>query len=162
MLRTRQQTNRVVHQRVSDVEGGGDPQALTLAVFERNAVIVACAISAGIHAALTPEHLAEGTGPGLGFFGATVLLGGSVAVLTRRPASVAALAGTGVVLAGLLASYTFATTTGLFLVHPVGEPIEGLALITKAIEAIGLAAAAHLLWRGRSALAPALPLRKER
>jgi hypothetical protein len=124
-------------------------------------VIVACAISAGIHAALTPDHLAEGNGPGLGFLGATVLLAGLAAVLTLRPASVAALAGAGIVLAGLLAGYAFATTTGLLLLHPAAEPIEGLALATKAIEAIGLFAAVHLLWRGRSALAPAVPLRKE-
>jgi hypothetical protein len=40
---------------------------IPLAAIERDALIVACAISAGIHAALTPAHFAEGTGAGLGF-----------------------------------------------------------------------------------------------
>jgi uncharacterized protein (DUF1499 family) len=37
-------------------------------------VILACAISAGIHGALVPEHFDEGAGAGLGFASATVLL----------------------------------------------------------------------------------------
>ena len=41
---------------------------------ERDVVIVACAISAGVHAALAPEHFAEATGAGVGFVVATVLL----------------------------------------------------------------------------------------
>jgi hypothetical protein len=126
---------------------------IILAVLERDAVIVACAISAGIHAALTPEHFAEGTGAGLGFLGATVLLAALVVALTRRPASSAAVVGAGAVLAGLIAGYALATTTGLPLLHPDAEPVDGLALATKAIEAAGLLAAAHVLWRGRPAVA---------
>lgn len=129
---------------------------ITLAVLERDAVIVACAISAGIHAALTPDHLAEGTGSGLGFLGAAVLLAALAAELTRRP-SAAVLVGTVAVLAGLIGSYALAITSGLPLLHPEPEPVDGLALFTKAIEAGGLLAAAHLLWRGRPALALTLP-----
>lgn len=57
-------------------------------------VILACAISAGIHGALVPGHFDEGTAPGLGFAAATVALTGIVVWLTRRPASVPALAAT--------------------------------------------------------------------
>ena len=120
------------------------------AVLERDAVIVACAISVGIHAALTPDHFAEGTGAGLGFLGATVLLTLLVAALTWRP-SPAALVGSVAVLAGLIGSYALAITSGLPLLHPEPEPVDGLAVFTKAIDAGGLLAAAHLLWRERPA-----------
>ena len=42
--------------------------------MKRNLVILACAISAGIHGALVPAHFAEGAGPGVGFVAATALL----------------------------------------------------------------------------------------
>lgn len=126
---------------------------ITLTALERDVVIVASAISAGIHAALTPDHLAEGAGPGAGFAAAAVLLAGLVVGLTYRPASMVAVAGAGAVLAGLLASYALATTTGLPLLHPAAEPVDGLALATKAMEVVGLLAAVHLLWRGLPAVA---------
>jgi hypothetical protein len=110
-------------------------------------VILACAISAGIHGALAPEHFEEGTGAGAGFVAATVLLAGLVLALTLRPASGAAVAGAAIVLAGLIASYALAVTTGFPVLHPEAEPVEGIALFSKAIEAVGVAAAASLLWR---------------
>jgi hypothetical protein len=113
----------------------------------RDAVIVACAISAGIHGALAPEHFGEGTGAGVGFAAATVALAALAIALTLRPASAAALAGAGAVLAGLMASYGLAITTGLPVLHPDREPVDGLALATKAIEAAGLLAAWSLLRR---------------
>jgi hypothetical protein len=103
-------------------------------------VIVACAISAGIHAALVPEHLEEGRAAGVAFGAAAVLLGGLALVLTRRPGPLAHAA-TGAVFLGLLVAYGLALATGLPLVHPDPEPVEGLALVTKAIEAVGLLAA---------------------
>lgn len=108
-------------------------------------VILACAISAGIHGALAPGHFEESFGAGVGFLAATVALGVLVVWLTRRPASRSALAGAAVTLVGLLASYVLATTTGLPAVHPDREPVDGLALATKAIEAVGLLAATSLL-----------------
>jgi hypothetical protein len=117
---------------------------ITRADLERDLVIVACAISAGIHAALTPEHLEEGAGAGGGFAFSVVLLAVLVIALTRRQ-STAALAGAVAVLAGLLMSYALAITTGVPLLHPEAEPIEGLALFTKAIEIVGLLCAGHLL-----------------
>ena len=122
--------------------------------LERDALIVVCAISAGIHAALTPDHFSEGAGAGLGFLGATVLLAALAAVLTVRPPSTAALATAGVVLTGLIASYALAITTGLPVLHREPEPIDGLALVTKAVEAVGLLAAAHLVRRPSPKLAP--------
>jgi hypothetical protein len=113
----------------------------------RDLVIVACAVSAGIHGALVPSHFNEGTGAGLGFVGATVLLAALAVAMTLRPANAFTVAGAALVLGGLLMSYLFAVTTGLPLLHPQPEPIDGLGLATKAIEAVGLVGAAALLRR---------------
>jgi hypothetical protein len=120
---------------------------MTVAELKGDVVILACAISAGIHGALVPGHFDEGTGAGLGFVAATVALAGLVVWLTRRPASPSPLAAAAVTFAGLLGSYVLATTTGLPVLHPDPEPVDGLALATKAIEAAGLLAATSLLWR---------------
>jgi CHASE2 domain-containing sensor protein len=120
---------------------------MTLVELEGDVVILACAVSAGIHAALIPGHFDESTGAGLGFVGATIALAGLVGWMTWRPVSPAPLAAAVVILAGLLASYALAITTGLPVLHPDPEPVDGLAVATKAIEAAGLLTATSLLWR---------------
>ena len=120
---------------------------MNLAELRADVVILACAISAGIHGALVPGHFEEGPGAGLGFVAATLGLAGLVVRLTWRPANASALAAAALTLGGLLASYALATTTGLPVLHPDPEPVDGLALATKAIEAAGLFAATSLLWR---------------
>jgi hypothetical protein len=120
---------------------------VSLAELRGDIVILACAISAGIHGALVPEHFDEGTGAGLGFTAATLALGALVVWLTRQPASAPALACAAAAFAGLLVAYGLATTTGLPVLHPDPEPVDGLALATKAIEAVGLLAASSVLWR---------------
>jgi len=124
---------------------------VSLAELKGDVVILAAGISAGIHGALVPGHFDEGTGAGLGFVAATVALAGLVVWLTWRPASASALAAAAVTFAGLLGTYVLATTTGLPVLHPGPEPLDGLALVTKAIEATGLLAATSLLWRPRIA-----------
>ena len=119
---------------------------MTLTVLKGDVVILACAISAGIHGALVPGHFAEGAGPGLGFAAAAASLAGLVVWLTRRPASLPARAAAAATFAGLLVSYALTVTTGLPLLHPDPEPVDGLALATKAIETVGLLAATSLLW----------------
>jgi hypothetical protein len=121
-------------------------------------VILASAIGAGIHAALAPEHFEEGAGAGLGFVVATVLLAGLAAWLTLRANDRRGLAGAALVFAGLIASYALAITTGLPVLHPGPEPVDALALVTKAIEALGLLAATSQLWRPVAVIA----LRPER
>jgi hypothetical protein len=124
---------------------------VSLAELRGDVVILACAISAGIHGALVPGHFDEGIGAGLGFVAATVALAGLVVWLTWRPANASALAAAALTFGGLLASYALATTTGLPVLHPDPEPVDGLALVTKGIEAAGLLAASGLLWRPRVA-----------
>ena len=109
-------------------------------------VILTCAISAGIHGALVQDHFEEGTGAGLGFVVATVLLAVLAVVLTRKPSQLALL-GTAAVFAGLIASYVLAITTGVPVLHPDVEAVDGLALFTKAVEAAGVVLAASLLRR---------------
>ena len=46
------------------------------------------------------------------------------------------------IFAGLIGSHVLAVTTGIRGVHPDVDPVEGLALGTKAVEAAGLALAA--------------------
>jgi hypothetical protein len=114
---------------------------VSLAELRGDVVILACAVSAGIHGALVPGHFDEGTGAGLGFAAATLVLAALVVWLTRQPESAGALAAAAAVFAGLIAAYALATTTGLPVLHPDPEPVDGLALATKAIEAVGLLAA---------------------
>lgn len=124
---------------------------MTAAELRTDALIVICAISAGIHAALAPDHFRETTGAGVGFVAATVLLAVLAVVLTRQP-SQAAFAAAAALFAGLIGSYALAVTTGIPVIHPDVDPLEGLALATKAIEAVGLALAAWALPWGRPQL----------
>ena len=112
---------------------------MTLAELRIDLVILTCAISAGIHGALAPDHFEEGMGAGLGFVVATVLLAVLAAYLTRRPTQLA-FAATAAVFVGLIASYGLAITTGVPILHPEPEAVDGLALFTKAVEIVGLVA----------------------
>ncbi|MDX6408367.1 MAG: hypothetical protein QOE13_1438 [Gaiellaceae bacterium] len=118
----------------------------------RDLLIVACAVSAGIHGALVPEHLRESAVAGAGFITATVLLLAVVVALTvssdPRPAAVVAE----LVLLGLIASYALVVWRGLPVIHPDTEPLDTLALATKAVEAVGLFLAASLVGRRRRAI----------
>jgi hypothetical protein len=127
---------------------------VTVAELKSDVVILACALSAGIHGALVPGHFDESAAAGIGFVAATLTLVGLVVWLTLRPASRLGLAAAAVVLLGLLGSYGLAVTTGLPLLHPAPEPVDGLAVATKAIELVGIAASASLLWRPTAALNP--------
>lgn len=128
--------------------------------LERDLLVLACAVSAGIHAALVPDHLTEGTGAGLGFLAAAIGLALLAVALTRRPRSTAALGAASVLLAGLLVSYVLAITSGVPVLHPDPESVDGLALFTKGVELAGLLAAMHLLLRERGALMRVIPRTK--
>ncbi len=116
------------------------------AVLERDLLIVACAISAGVHAALAPAHLGEGAAAAAAFAVSAVLLAGLCIALTRR-VSAAALTGAALLLASLLAGYALAVTIGLPIVHPGPEGVDTLGVVTKAVELVGLLAAVGLLRR---------------
>jgi len=112
--------------------------------LERDVLIVACAISAGVHGALIREHFEEGAGAGGGFLASTILLIALVVALTRAGGTLVLLASVAV-LASLIVAYGFAVSTGVPILHPEVEPVEGLALSTKVVEVVGLVAALDLL-----------------
>ena len=112
---------------------------MTLGELRTDVVILACAVSAGIHAALVPDHFEESVGAGAGFVAAAVLLALLALFITRQP-SQPALVAAALVFAGLMVSYALVITTGVPVLHPDVEAVDGLALFTKGIEAIGLVA----------------------
>ena len=124
---------------------------MTRAAVEQDVLIASCAISAGIHAALTPEHLREETAAGLGFLVSTVLLGVLCVALTLRPERRVFAGAAGAVLGALVAAYGLAVSVGVPVLHPEAEPADALGLVTKAIELVGLAVALHLTAPGRPA-----------
>jgi hypothetical protein len=119
---------------------------VTLAELRADLVILACAISAGIHGALVPDHFEEGMGAGLGFVSATALLAVLAVLLSRKPTQLA-FAGAAAAFAGLITCYVLAVTTGFPVLRPEPEAVDGLALFTKAVEAVGLVLAASLVRR---------------
>ena len=126
---------------------------MSLAGSRPELVVIACAVSAGIHGALVPEHFAEGTGAGVGFVVATVSLAAVVVWVTRR-SSRRALAAAAALL-GVDRELRAGGDCRFPVVHPDPEPLDGLALATKAFEAVGLLAASSLLLRPRTT--PILP-----
>jgi hypothetical protein len=124
----------------------GSDRPLTFAGLRIDVVILACAISAGIHGALIPDHFQEGTGAGIGFVVATVLLAAVAIFLTHYP-SRSAVVGATTIFIGLIVAYALVITAGVPLLHPGVEATDGLALFTKAVEAVGLLTAASLLRR---------------
>ena len=111
----------------------------------RDLLIVTCAVSAGVHAALAPEHLDETIAAGSGFIVATVLLAALAVALSVRPIGRFTLAAAALTFVGLLVSYALAVTSGMPVLMPEPEPVEGLALATKAVEVAGIVAASSLL-----------------
>jgi hypothetical protein len=117
---------------------------VTRATVEHEVLIASCAISAGIHAALAPQHFREEPGAGVGFLVSAVLLAVLCVVLVYRPASRIAVGAAEATLAGLLVAYALVLAVGVPVLHPDREPADGLALVTKAIELVGLVAALGL------------------
>ena len=113
--------------------------------LRRDALALCCALSAGIHAGLTPAHLDENVAAGLGFAASAVLLAWLAIGLARRP-DVILVDASIVVLTGLLIAYALAVTTGVPGLVPEPEPIDWFALVTKAVEVLGLALALSLRW----------------
>jgi hypothetical protein len=119
---------------------------VSVAELRTDIVILTCAVSAGIHGALVPDHFDEGMRAGIGFVVATVLLAAPAVALTRNP-SQPVLVATAALFSGLLVSYALVVTTGVPVLHPDVEAVDGLALFTKAVETAGLVTAASLVRR---------------
>jgi drug/metabolite transporter (DMT)-like permease len=108
-------------------------------------VVGVCAVSAGVHAALVPEHLQEAPPLGVSFAVASVLLLLAGAVVVMRPDDQRAARVTALLLAGLIASWAVSGISGIPLLQPQPESVDGVGLITKLVEALGLGFAMVLI-----------------
>jgi drug/metabolite transporter (DMT)-like permease len=108
----------------------------------RNVVVAACGASAGVHAALVPDHLAHEPALGVAFAVAAVALA-AAAVLASDPRRRAGR-GVAALLGALIAAYAVNVTVGLPWLADGPEPVDAVGLATKAVEAIGLVLALHL------------------
>jgi hypothetical protein len=106
----------------------------------RDLVALSCAVSAGIHAALTPHHSAEAPAAGIAFALSAVALAVLAIALTRRPEPLL-LDSAIVLLAGLVGAYALAVTTGIPGLIAGPENVDALGLTTKAVEVFGILAA---------------------
>ena len=78
----------------------------------------------------------------------------ALAVVLTRSADALPLVATALVFAGLIASYALVLTTGVPVLHPEPEAVDGLALFTKAVEAVGLVLAAGACSGGLALTSP--------
>jgi hypothetical protein len=109
-----------------------------------DAVVAACAISAGAHAALVPSHMDHEPQLGVAFVLAVVLLLSAGVALGQSPAANLAAPSAALLFAGLIAAYAAATTVGIPPLSSEPEAVDGVALATKLVEAAGLVLALKL------------------
>ncbi len=105
---------------------------------------LAVAFSAGIHAALVPEHLKEMPPLGYAFIVAAVIGGAIAAALMVRPRDRRIPLLAGVFCVGQIVAWGLFVTIPVPLFSGTPEPIEMIALVSKAAELVGLAFAIRL------------------
>jgi hypothetical protein len=121
------------------------------AMATRTTLVLAAALSAGVHAGLAPEHLHEWLPLGASFVAAAAAAAAGVVALVLRPASLWPPRLLGVLLGGLVVAYALTRLAALPPLDPEREPLDLLGVGTCAVEAAGAAAAVALgrPWRGR-------------
>ncbi len=107
---------------------------------------VACAISAGVHLALVPEHLHESLILAAGFAVTAVALFATAVWNARGPASAESAALTSGLLVVLIALFAASRSIGLPGVAEA-EPLDVVGGLTQVVQVIGLAAALTLMRR---------------
>ena len=111
--------------------------------MKRNLLLVAVAVSAGVHAGLAPSHLEEEPLLGFLFVAAVVVLAAVAVALARRLDSQLPVVAAATALAGLVTGYVATRTVGVpGLEH---EGWDSLGLATNAVELLGVAAAFQLI-----------------
>jgi hypothetical protein len=108
-------------------------------------LLIACALSAGVHIALAPEHLSESALLGLSFIAAAVLLLALGLGVYLHPQSGLLALAIALLSSALIAAYAASRTVGLPVLHPAPEALDAIGVITKAVEAIALALSVRLL-----------------
>jgi hypothetical protein len=106
---------------------------------------LAVAVSAGIHTGLTPEHLKEMPRLGDSFIVAATL-GTAIAVaLISRPEDRRIAAVAGLFCLAQIVAWTLFVTIRVPVFPGTPEPVETIALVSKAVEAVGIALALGLV-----------------
>jgi hypothetical protein len=120
-------------------------RTIELELTARNVLVACCAASAGVHAALVPEHLRENALLGTGFAVAAVLVFAStLAVSGHRAVPPLAAPATALLLVALIVAYGLSRTVGLPLIGAEVEPVDGVGIATQVVQAAALAAAIAL------------------
>ena len=105
---------------------------------ERNLLLLAAAVSVGIHAGLAPEHLHEWPPLGAAFVAAAVAESAAVVALAARPDSAWPARGLALLLASLVVAYYLTRLAALPPLDPEREPLDAVGIVTTAIETAGL------------------------
>lgn len=113
----------------------------------RLAVVSTCAASAGVHAALTPDHLRESLVLGVAFAVSVLALGASALVVREPGLDSWAPVVSGCVLAVTAAAYALSRTVGIPWLVPDPEPLDALGLATFVAELAAAGAATSLIPR---------------
>ena len=108
-------------------------------------LVVAGAVSAGVHAGLAPEHLHEWLPLGAAFVAAAAAAALGVVALVLRPASPWPPRVLGALLGSLVVAYALTRLAALPPLDPDREPLDLLGVCTSALEAAGLVAALRLV-----------------
>jgi hypothetical protein len=107
-------------------------------------LVLAGAVSAGVHAGLAPEHLHEWPPLGAAFVAAAAAAALAVVALVLRPASAWPPRTLGALLGGLVVAYALTRLAALPPLDPEREALDLLGVCTSAVEALGVAAALRL------------------
>ena len=108
--------------------------------MNRTVLLLAGAVSAGVHAGLAPEHLHEWPPLGAAFVAAAAAAALAVAALVLRPESLWPPRILGALLGGLIVAYALTRLAALPPLDPDREPLDLLGVCTCAAEAAGLLA----------------------
>ena len=112
--------------------------------MNRTLLLLAGAVSAGVHAGLAPEHLHEWPPLGAAFVASAAAAAFLVAALVLRPASLWSPRILGALLVGLVVAYALTRLAALPPLDPEREALDLLGVCTCAVEAAGLAVAARI------------------
>jgi drug/metabolite transporter (DMT)-like permease len=114
-------------------------------VHRRNLLVAACAFSAGVHLAITPEHLSEMPPIGVSFIVATVALAVTVGALIRFPESRWPPLAAAALFVGMIVAYALTRAMAIPGLEETPEAVDVVGVITKVVELGGLALAVSLL-----------------
>jgi hypothetical protein len=109
--------------------------------MNRTLLLLAGAVSAGVHAGLAPEHLHEWPPLGAAFVAAAAAAALSVAALVLRPESLWPPRILATLLGSLIVAYALTRLAALPPLDPDREPLDLLGVCTCLVEAAGLVAA---------------------